>query len=246
MRPDQKLLEIVNGVIDTYGPWRRLREIKVLLLIQQATAADRGISPSDLARRSEIPPETMRRILQAEQEAGNITVLDDPNDERGTLAMATSNSRTVWQIQHLMDPLQVHFGTGSGVPSQTIRTPYPQLISLIDTIMDGYLNTIRIRGARMALTVMAATLRNSGVPISDLARANDAPLETVRRTLIQHEGMDHIRFVEDPEDSRKVLVVSADLDVEIARVKGIMNRLADLDWSVFDDGVRSLESIANR
>lgn len=234
MRPDQKLLDIVDGFIHTYGHWRRLREIKILLLIQQATVADRGISPSDLARKSRTPIETVRRILQSEQADGNVTIFDNPNDERGTLALATSNSRTAWQLHHLLTPLRQHFGQGSADPERPVRTPYAQLVSVIDALMEGYMDSVRIRGVRMALMVMAATLRGSGVPISELARATDGPLETVRRTLLQHVDMDHIRFVDDPNDSRKVLVVSADIDVEIQRVDGIMARLEALDWSVFN------------
>ena len=74
----------------------------------------------------------------------------------------------------------------------------------------------------MALLVYRATRKGTGVAISELARVNEAPLETVRRVLTQHVDMGHIRFVEDPEDDRKTLVVTADMTFE-------RQRLAEMD-----------------
>ena len=96
MRPEYKLLRLVEDYIATYGGWRKLREIKLLLLIQQASDGGKGISPSSLAEKSGIPIETTRRILLAEREAGLLESVEDPNDDRATLTYLTEAGREAW------------------------------------------------------------------------------------------------------------------------------------------------------
>ena len=224
MRPEDKLLGVIEGFIATYGGWRRLREIKILLLIQKA-AGHQTINPTTLAKLSGMPLETVRRVLLAEEEAGNLILAEDPNDSRSKIAILTEASRGSWNSRLVFESLTALFTAPDHRPAPTPQVDYDLLLFVIDTLMEGYMDSIRIRGAKMSLLVQRATIEDAGISISDLARLNDAPFETVRRILAQHVEMGHIQFTQDPNDDRKTLVVSADLELEANRVEGINKRI---------------------
>ena len=228
MRPEQKLLKLVEAYIATYGGGRKLREIKLLLLIQQASASGQGISPSRLSEKSGIPVETARRLILAEREAGLLDSVEDPNDDRATLIYMTDAGHEAWNTELISEQLAEYSEAKTDNPLSVPRITYDQLIFAIDILMEEYMDSIRIRGARMALLVMIATIDHSGVPVSQLAKLNNAPLETVRRILSQHVEMGHITYVDDPNDKRTTLVVTADLEIEINRVAAIDQRLKSM------------------
>lgn len=160
MRAEQRLLRIVEACIEVFGGSRKLREIEMLLLVQQATATGIGISPSELARRTGTPRETVRRNLQVEEEeAGNLHTALNPEDARAVLAFVTEQGADSWPTWKMIEPLGRLFGRLSAKrPALMQRLPFDQLISVIDEIKTGYLSDSRIRGASMALLVKDATL----------------------------------------------------------------------------------------
>lgn len=217
------LLRTVEAFMAAFGGEVRLRDIKVLLLVQQGTHTGTGVSISEVARASGAPLESVRRQFTEYVAAGLLRKQPDSKDRRVIRYFTTELWADGWRLDDLITRLSQILGppraTGKSGP------PFPELLDLIDLFIQGYLGSIRVRGARMALLVYRATVEGRGVSISWLARVNGAPLETVRRVLSQHVDMGHIRFVQDPEDDRRTLVVTADVDSERMRIAEMSHRL---------------------
>lgn len=221
-----RLQRVLEAFIATYGGALRLREIKILLLVQQGTRAGTGVSISEVAKQSDTPLESVRRQLKQYQKAGLLRAAPDPRDRRVVRYFATDAAAGRWPLGSLTRRLNRLLGPCGAAAS---GPPLAQLLALIELFIRGYMGSIRIRGARMALLVYSATLEGTGIAVSELARINDAPLETVRRMLTQHVEMGHIRLVQDPEDDRRTLVVIADLTLERQRITEMNRRLAAIE-----------------
>lgn len=210
-----------------YGGALRLRDIKILLLIREGTGRGTGVSVSEVARESGTPLESVRRQLKQMTKSGLLRTAPDPEDGRVIRHFATQAMADQWPLDALITRLSRVLGPR---PDAAVAgPPFALLLALIDLFINGYMGSIRIRGARMALLVYRATQKGTGVAISDLARVNAAPLETVRRVLAQHVDMGHIRFVEDPEDDRKTLVVTADMTFERQRIAEMDKKLEAIE-----------------
>ncbi|MEM8768782.1 MAG: hypothetical protein AAGE43_15145 [Pseudomonadota bacterium] len=76
------LIEVLSPYGSAYQHSMRFRGFKTALLIQQATENGDGVTASELARSSNAPLETMRRHMLKHTEMGDLTMLEDPADER--------------------------------------------------------------------------------------------------------------------------------------------------------------------
>ena len=78
----QALIDVLVPYGDAYQHSMRFRGFKTALLIQKATTTGEGITASELARSTRAPLETVRRHMLKHTELGDLTMLEDPKDER--------------------------------------------------------------------------------------------------------------------------------------------------------------------
>lgn len=226
--PQQTLLRVVSAFVACYGGGLRLREVKILLLIQRASALGLGAHISELARETGTPVESVRRQLQQALKEGLLRKAPDAVDARVTRYFTTEAGDAHWPLRPMLILLDQLFGTP---PAQAGTQPcFRALLALIDLLIDGYMGSIRLRGAVVALMVFDATATGIGVSIGELASVTGGPAETVRRTLAKHVKMGHICFAKDPIDDRRTLVVTANPANERRRIEAMRQNIARIDW----------------
>ncbi len=218
----QRVIDTIDAFISTFGGSTRLRDLKARLLILQATAANRGIHVSELARRCDAPAESVRRLVAAQVKLGHLHYLSDPQDERRMRIRATDAGVILWNIEAISQALR-HFAVEP-------TTALPALIVIADTFLDQFPAGMRIHGIKIALLIQRATLQRRGISTSELARLTGATLETVRRHMTKHVDLGTVRFEPDPEDERVNLVMSCSLEHQNRSVNLIVKRLAAIDW----------------
>ena len=122
-----KLIAVLDVLIDEFGGQMKLRGVKTALLIQQATleglrisisevqqatVAGRGMTASEIAKQSGAPLETVRRYIQSYTEIGNLRAIEDPEDSRKTRvlyqdpAMVDGALEAIWTDLEQVDRAQ--------------------------------------------------------------------------------------------------------------------------------------------
>lgn len=224
----QPLEHVAFAFFACYGGDLRLREVKILLLVQQASALGLGAHISELARETGTPVESVRRQLQQALKEGLLRKVPDAEDARVSRYFATEAGDARWQLRPTLTLLDQLYDC---TPVQADRQPpFGALLALIDILINGYMGSIRLRGTVVALMVFNATRAGTGVSIGEVARVTGAPAETVRRTLAKHVKMGHICFAKDPIDDRKTLVVTANPASELRRIEAMRQNIARIDW----------------
>ncbi len=102
----ETLMEVLSPYGSAYQHSMRFRGFKTALLIQQATTTGEGITASDLARKTNAPLETVRRHMLKHTELGDLTMLEDPSDERALRVRAAQPDEVAERARGILAGLE--------------------------------------------------------------------------------------------------------------------------------------------
>lgn len=233
----ERLIRIIDAFIATFAGATRLHGIQTLLLVQMATRFGVGISPSALQRRTGAPLENIRRRFQSFGEQGLLDARPDPEDDRSTLYVMTTEGLRTWpaeEVAHTLYGLRPPVAGPDRPPQPISQETYDTLIAITDAFASALDSSIRIRGFKTALLIQQATLSRKGITVSTLSRKTGAAFETVRRHMIKHSDLGDLQLVEDPDDERATRILAARPDREHRAWSGVGRRLDALDWNLFN------------
>ncbi|MGE0625621.1 MAG: hypothetical protein AB7I04_16620 [Pseudomonadales bacterium] len=233
----ERLIRIIDAYVATFGGATRMHGVQTLLIVQKATRFGNGVSPSTLHRLTGAPLENIRRRFQQFTERGLITAHPDPKDDRSTLYTMTNRGLSAWPAGDVARKLYTLRQT-SGRPESPPRLQCPETLSALLAVLQAFADAldagIRIRGYKTALLIQQATLSGEGITASTLSRETNAALETVRRHMAKHETLGDLKLVENPDDERATLVLTANPDREHRAWTAVARRLDALDWHLFN------------
>lgn len=111
MKPYDHLIAILDAFIEEFDGGMRIRGIKTALLIEKASEDGRGISLSEIARKTDAPLENVRRHMAKYVEQGSLRYVQDPDDERVTRVVQTRAgvyARAAHRVSARLEELEQH------------------------------------------------------------------------------------------------------------------------------------------
>ena len=231
------LIAVLDVFVDEFGGQIRFRGIPTALLIQKASLTGGGISVSEVRKVTGAPLENIRRHFTRQVELGNLISYTDAEDDR-VVRYQMLDPHTHQRVARRMAARLNAIGPPDGAATEEQRsfdsTTYDALITVLQAFGDFMDSGIRLRGIKMAIMILQASLTGTGMTPSQIARQSGAPLENVRRHVKTYIENGNLQVIEDPNDSRASLVLYKDPE-RIAQVfEAIADRLNSADWSAFN------------
>lgn len=224
-----RLIEVIDAFIGGFEGGMRTRGIKTALLIAQSSVDGKGISLTEIARRSRAPLETVRRHMAKHVTLGNIEYLPDPRDDRVKRVVSRRQGALPDMVIETEARLAKIDCFGAKLCSSADGRSYAERCDRLIAILNAYISqfggAIRIRGIKTALLIQIATVTGCGISLSELARETEAPLENVRRHLANHASLERLKYVTDPEDERVIRVVFTRPDLFERMAQRVEDRL---------------------
>ena len=231
------LIAVLDVFIEEFGGQTRFRGIQTALLIQKASLSGRGISVSEVRRVTGAPLENIRRHFTKQVELGNLISCTDPEDDR-VVRYQMVDPDTHQRVARRMAARLNAIGPPNGAIPEEQRsfgsTSYDALLAVLQAFADFMDSGLRIRGIKIAIIILQASLTGTGTTQSPIARQSGAPLENVRRHIKAYIEAGNLEMIEDPNDSRASRVLYKNPERTAQVFEAIAGRLNCVDWPAFN------------